>query len=191
MSPLPRLFTIEQVQAHPLAFICWYTKLIIQLFPLCGSSSRPPVMRTPCCLNDTRALAAESHRDSQLIPCSVLGNNGPPASIFYISVSGISFLTVFLLSLISNGILHVGIVHTHAHISKDPIMRMSGESVAVNPPQICKGYTKKITKRKWKNKGGSHTHWMKNITKKVFFPTKGIAFAEGGQKTGSSLGLIM
>lgn len=98
MSPLPLLFTIEQVQAHPLTVICWYTKLIIQLFFPCGSTSQLPVMRTPCCLNHTRALAVESCRDSQLILCSVLGNNGPPASIFYISVSDILFSMMFLLS---------------------------------------------------------------------------------------------
>lgn len=148
MSPLPPSPLYHRTSA------CASSSCYQLIYKIDYSAISSPRLFLPAACNENPMLLKRrlrSRRDSQLIPCSVLGNNGSPASIFYISVSDILFSTVFLLSLsLATPSSTAKIVHTRALMSKDPIILMNGESVPVNPPQICKGSTKKITKRKCK-----------------------------------------
>lgn len=73
---------VAQLWAQPRAAIGWYTKLIIQLISPLWLFLSVLCNESPMLLKWHSTFTAMSCNDSQLIPCSVLRNNGPHSSIF-------------------------------------------------------------------------------------------------------------
>lgn len=167
-SPLPPSPLYHRTSA------CASSSCYLLVYKIDYSAISSPRLFLPAACNENPMLLKRRlryRRDSQLIPCSVLGNNGPPASIFYISVSDILFSTVFLLSLSlatpSSTAKLFTLVRSCQRIPLSSWMEKAFQSTL---PKFVKGTQKKMTKRKCKKRGLEVTHVEREVGGAFFFP---------------------